>query len=231
MFRLRFVSVFVLLGCSSSSTPDLCGADGHYDEVMGAQLCAYSQAIVIEGGFRCPSALPYRIDLEGAAICSDRMLGRDDLPDELCRRIDRTCGRPDAGLVLDGGATDGGAPTCPSSIEEGTACELEGQSCGGPCTDVCSFCNVAVCEGGVWTRLEVFPAPCFDCGEALRCQQDVEYCEVFTGGAAPGFVSYDCVPAPAACEGEASCACIDVPGGAGACNDSGDGVVVQIATP
>jgi hypothetical protein len=223
------LSVVALPGCSESSTPSLCGPDGHYDEVAGARVCAYAQAIVIEGGFRCPTELPFRLDLEGAAICSDRMLGRDDLPDDLCRRIDRTCGRSDAGLRDSGFVSDAGA--CPSSITEGEACATEGQSCGGPCTDACSFCNLFRCEGGEWTRLEVFPAPCFDCGdEGLRCRQDTEYCDILVGGAEPGFESFSCNSDLNTCDGPPTCDCLALSPGS-TCDDSGDGVVVRTFAP
>ncbi|MCA9611829.1 MAG: hypothetical protein H6721_11950 [Sandaracinus sp.] len=226
--RLALAPLALLLACSSSSEPGICGSDGYHQVVDGANVCAYAQAIVIEGGFRCPASLPFRLDLDGAAICSDRMFSRDDLPDDLCRRVDRTCGRdggrPDAGVGDDAGAT------CPSSIEIDTPCSSEGLTCGGPCTDACQFCNLAVCDGGVWTQLEAFPAPCFDCGdEGERCIQETEYCEVFTGGVAPGATTYTCQPTPTACEGSASCACIDAPGGD--CDESGDGVVVRIFAP
>lgn len=218
------------LACSESSTPSLCGPDGHYDEVSGARVCAYSQAIVIEGGFRCPAELPFRLDLEGAAICSDRMLDRDDLPNDLCRRIDRTCGRPDSG-IFDAGITSDSGLVCPSSITEGAACSTEGQSCGGPCTDECSFCNIFRCEGGEWTRLEVFPAPCFACGdEGLRCRQDTQYCEVLVGGAPPGFESFSCNSDLNTCDGPPTCDCLAL-SPASTCDDSGEGVIVRTNAP
>lgn len=59
--------------------------------------------------------------------------------------------------------TTGGA-TCPGEFpQDGAPCDSEGLTCGGPCEDPCSFCNVSRCEQGVWTQLEVFPADCLDC--------------------------------------------------------------------
>jgi hypothetical protein len=47
--------------------------------------------------------------------------------------------------------------TCPA---EGTACQTENDSCGGPaCKDAKGFCNVVVCRGGTWQRMEVPPPP------------------------------------------------------------------------
>lgn len=60
-------------------------------------------------------------------------------------------------------ATTGGA-VCPDVFpEDGTPCDAEGLTCGGPCEDPCSFCNISRCEGGKWAQLEVFPADCPDC--------------------------------------------------------------------
>lgn len=53
--------------------------------------------------------------------------------------------------------------SCATAVE-GAACSMEGQSCGGPCADPCQFCNILRCEGGRWTRLEIFPMPCIDGG-------------------------------------------------------------------
>lgn len=272
LFATVALSPVALSGCSKSSTPSLCGPDGHYDEVAGARVCAYAQAIVIEGGFRCPAELPFRLDLEGAAICSDRMLERDDLPEDLCRRIDRTCGGSDGGVpvcyalcdfagtcttarqqpafegrcprgfALAGTCTtsaclpgdagfDSDAGACPSSITEGEACANEGQTCGGPCTDACSFCNLFRCEGGEWTRIEVFPAPCFACGdEGLRCRQDTEYCDILVGGAEPGFESFSCNSDLNTCDGPPTCDCLAL-SPASTCDDSGDGVIVRTFAP
>ncbi|MBK7827603.1 hypothetical protein [Nannocystis sp.] len=57
-----------------------------------------------------------------------------------------------------------GEPVCPDVFpEDGAPCDAEGLTCGGPCEDPCSFCNVIRCEGGKWAQLEVFPADCPDC--------------------------------------------------------------------
>jgi hypothetical protein len=57
-----------------------------------------------------------------------------------------------------------GDPVCPDVFpEDGAPCDAEGLTCGGPCEDPCSFCNIIRCEGGKWAQLEVFPAECLDC--------------------------------------------------------------------
>lgn len=57
-----------------------------------------------------------------------------------------------------------GDPVCPDVFPmDGTPCDAEGLTCGGPCEDPCAFCNVIRCEQGTWTGLEVFPADCLDC--------------------------------------------------------------------
>ncbi len=55
--------------------------------------------------------------------------------------------------------------SCATAVE-GAACSMEGQSCGGPCSDPCQFCNIFRCSSGRWTRLEIFPMPCNDGGSA-----------------------------------------------------------------
>ncbi|MBX3249476.1 MAG: hypothetical protein KF901_20030 [Myxococcales bacterium] len=137
---------------------------------------------------------------------------------------------PDTSIDAPVDAPDVDAGPCPVDIREGEACAPEGRFCGGEsCTDACSFCNVWECRGGRWGRVEVFPAPCFDCGDERRCQQDVEYCQILSGGAPPGFTSYECRRAPDGCGGVASCACVD--SSAGDCDESGDGVIVRVFAP
>lgn len=99
-------------------------------------------------------------------------------------------------------------------------CDVEGQTCGGPCTDECSFCNMTRCSGGIWTQLEVFPAPCFDCGESTRCNLLQTYCnheaEVFS-----------CQPIPVNCSAEPSCECLESELSGAACTETGEGFNVE----
>lgn len=112
------------------------------------------------------------------------------------------------GLVCDsatsrcvGPRTDGG-DGCPADIfaAEGMTCTTEGQFCG-ECTDPCMFCNLIRCQGGVWTRMEVFPKPCEDGGmsevDAGSCAGNGESC---TGAACcEGLVCVDSGPAGSFC--------------------------------
>jgi hypothetical protein len=69
-------------------------------------------------------------------------------------------------MVTDRHHAHDGGPACPSDPEtaEGTACSVDGQACGA-CTDPCSFCNVLVCQDGLWTHVEAVPDPnCHDGG-------------------------------------------------------------------
>ena|GEM_PF-6806931 len=45
----------------------------------------------------------------------------------------------------------------------GSPCMPEGAFCSTGCEDPCSFCNILNCTNGVWTNVEVFPAPCLSC--------------------------------------------------------------------
>lgn len=134
--------------------------------------------------------------------------------------------RVDGGVAMDGGGgadaatmtADGGSGTdagppgdagvdC-STAEVDTPCAVEGAYCGGPCTDACSFCNILSCSGGTWNRVEVFPTPCFACGDA-QCVTEEQHCVHSysdVGGEPDGF---GCADNPAECVGEmATCACL-----------------------
>jgi hypothetical protein len=71
----------------------------------------------------------------------------------------------------------------------------------------------------------------FPCGDMLECLQATEYCEIFVPGV-PGPWSYGCPPLPAACLGDATCACLEGEGVLGAKGDCveppGGGVQVTI---
>lgn len=81
-----------------------------------------------------------------------------------------TAGTTDTTTTTDPSATEAttedptGGDVCPDQFpQNGEPCTSNGLTCGGPCEDPCSFCNISQCEGGVWTQLEVFPANCLDC--------------------------------------------------------------------
>lgn len=131
----------------------------------------------------------------------------------------------------DAGGDDAG-DVCASAVED-EPCDAEGTSCGGElCTDECSFCNILMCEGGTWNRLEAFPAPCFSCGPELQCPQDTDYCSVVIGGPAGSEPSYSCAEIPEACTAEPSCECLDGEGLPGDCSgDAETGITITLAAP
>ena len=127
-----------------------------------------------------------------------------------------------------GGASGGGGgnSTCATATEN-AACTVEGATCGGPCTDVCQFCNLLRCMSGRWQRMESAPAPCFTCGPDLRCQGFAQYCAVTSGGAVGAGSSYRCTALPAACTTTPTCACLQAQGvaGSGNCTMAAQGAV------
>jgi hypothetical protein len=82
---------------------------------------------------------------------------------------------PSTDVGMDVPSTDvgGDAGSVCASAVAGAACSVAGQACGGPCSDPCQFCNILRCEGGRWTRLEVFPMPCTDSGAGDAARVDV----------------------------------------------------------
>ena len=147
----------------------------------------------------------------------------------------------DTGGTDTGGTDTGGTDTgpgedagdvCAGAVED-EACDVEGTSCGGElCTDECSFCNILRCEGGMWTRLEAFPAPCFSCGDELQCPLDTDYCSVVIGGTPGSEPSYACAEIPEACRPEPTCECLDGEGLPGECSgDAESGITVTLAAP
>jgi len=112
---------------------------------------------------------------------------------------------------------DGSEP-CPTDYMEadGTPCAHEGQRCGGPCTDPCTFCNILSCENGAWVWMEAFPDPACEAdvqGEAeepdVQGEADGEDPCATVGCAAPPMCTAGCT-APCGCcacaEGETRCA-------------------------
>lgn len=130
---------------------------------------------------------------------------------------------PDAS-TLETTAAESTASTddCAEAIDEGP-CSDEGASCGGPCTDECQFCNLLRCSGGQWQRLEAFPAPCVECGDALDCNTLDSYCHVVDGA------TYSCESYPAACSDDHTCACLEAQV-EGVCSDQDSKVTVASGT-
>ncbi len=65
-------------------------------------------------------------------------------------------------------------------------------------------CEAARAGADVQTSGGCSGAPTFGCGGAIRCATSVEYCQLTTGGADPGFTSYQCVPLPSRCTASGS---------------------------
>jgi len=131
-------------------------------------------------------------------------------------------------------STDAGDATadagCGSAMLDGP-CTVNGAFCGGPCGDVCGFCNLLECRDGTWGGVEVGPAPCFDCGSE-RCQADVQYCSRTISGVPGGDDSFACADPPEDCRSMVTCACLMTAGVAGDCDEPNPGeVTVSIAAP
>jgi len=131
----------------------------------------------------------------------------------------------DAGrdAATDSGVMDSGVPACPADIvaADGTACSSEGQSCGDCPGDPCSFCNQLVCMSGTWVRIEAFPAPCHECGDAGPCVSISHYCDHSFSDVGGVPDSYQCLPLPDACLGDLSCTCLEMSVAADRCTGMG----------
>jgi hypothetical protein len=139
-----------------------------------------------------------------------------------------------------GGATGGGGRGGTSGIAgssgnpcanatTGNTCSEEGRTCG-TCIDRCNFCSMVTCRNGRWARMEVAPAPCFDCGASLRCQINEQYCVATLPGIPTGVTSYSCAEIPDSCPQTPTCDCVQV--GGGTCQMSGAGqLTITLATP
>ena len=81
---------------------------------------------------------------------------------------------------VDAQLTDADAQTTDADVTDsctpvplsGTACEVEGETCGGCSESSCDWCNLLHCQAGVWGRLEAFPDP--------MCH--LQYCNPLTEG-------------------------------------------------
>lgn len=137
-------------------------------------------------------------------------------------------GAPDTGAA---DASPDAADPCAGAVD-GAACTTPGVTCGGPCPDACSFCNLLRCEDGMWSGLEAGPAPCFSCGTGAECQINVDYCLKTIGGPAPGTETFECTAPPADCAGAVTCACLDTASVGGDCAEPNPGeVTVTFSAP
>jgi len=74
----------------------------------------------------------------------------------------------------------------------------------------------------------------FVCGSAATCDGRSQVCEHVQGGVPPGVDLYECIPIPAACDGDVSCACVTAAlqgRGAGECSAIGSNLTVEIDVP
>lgn len=111
MKTLLLASTLLLLACSSQP---LCGSHGsRFDAEHGASYCVYDQAIVVEGGFQCPTGFTAFKDFGDFRVCSVTFQDLDRLPEPLCQRYDLECRFHDGLAYGDGGIPqrDGGKPT------------------------------------------------------------------------------------------------------------------------
>jgi len=132
----------------------------------------------------------------------------------------------------DTGASDATADAGCEGAMEGGACTMDGTFCGGPCADVCSFCNLLECRDGMWGRVEAAPAPCFACGPEVRCQADVEYCLALASGVPGGMDTYRCIEPPKRCLAGVTCECLTMAGVVGDCSEPSPGeVTMSVAAP
>lgn len=119
-------------------------------------------------------------------------------------------------------------PACPSDPAGaiGTACAVEGQSCG-ECPTPCSgFCNLITCSGGTWGGLELGCADTtFACGPSTWCNRWSEYCEHVLSDVTGIPDDYRCSSFPDGCPND--CACwADAPGSGSCSSDGGGGVTL-----
>lgn len=99
-----FASFFAILlaACDAGS---VCGNGSRFDDAEET-YCLYQAAIVVEGGFACPTRVPFFIDAGPYKVCTSRPGVLEDLPPELCRRFGLSCGGNGV-PPLDGGSPIG----------------------------------------------------------------------------------------------------------------------------
>lgn len=125
-----------------------------------------------------------------------------------------------------GGGGAGGGSTC-ATATDGATCTSEGATCGGPCTDICQYCNLLRCTSGHWQAIESAPAPCFVCGDG-KCQTMMQYCNTTEGGPVGNPPSHGCVDIPAACLSTRTCACLSQNSVTGMCTMGSNGELMTL---
>jgi hypothetical protein len=194
------------LGCAESQRAE-CSSGGTLITADDAEYCVYSVSlpIVIEGGFECPPAMRFELELSSHRVCRASAFDGQTPPPALCLHMPELCEDFPPG---NGGMPDSGAPphvpstwtTCDErALEDGLTgdrCTPQFNGCGS--SDDCSV-SVAMCDPS--GTLAVSELEVLDC---VAPEPDVEE-PVFSGAA-------DCAAALAeghsfdACEGEFMCA-------------------------
>ena len=64
----------------------------------------------------------------------------------------------------------------------------------------------------MWGRLEVFPAPCFACGDAMECVAGETYCDVTYSDVGGEPTLYECRDLPTTCTSMPTCSCLESAG-------------------
>ena len=131
----------------------------------------------------------------------------------LCPIVVCACGddggpTPIDAALPDAAMSDANLDCSAPTVADGMPCQVDGQTCGGPCNDPCSFCNVLVCDNGTWGRIEVVPAPCFACGPDEQCIQSSHYCHLEHPDVGGQPDVYQCQDTPQACASDPSCTCL-----------------------
>ncbi|MEM9189327.1 MAG: hypothetical protein AAGF12_09135 [Myxococcota bacterium] len=96
-----------------------CGRGMSGSTASGVRLCGYSAALVIEGGFYCPSGCPFEKEFGDARVCAEQDIDPRDVPLDMCLAI----GGPDCGMP-DAGRPDGGRPDASMCVPDPPLAEI-----------------------------------------------------------------------------------------------------------
>lgn len=203
-------------GCAGEATfcPEACGGSQAAECMAGVWVCPplTNRFCQCEGDpIECPDGCggtSAGVCVDGTWVCLEP--GPAECPEDEAGGGNAGSG----GTTASGGASSGGAAgtsaggttssnPCDTAVID-RACDSEGMRCG-DCASPCEFCNILVCSQGVWGRLEAAPAPCFECGMALRCQQYQWLCRIESGAV----YDEECVQLPPTCMEDMSCGCLE----------------------
>lgn len=100
------ITLLPLMGCSSDEPASTDCAGGNVVDVGADRYCAY---LVVEGGFECPAAAPYKYSFESGIACAPTALDPGDLPETLCMMFSQPCSEADGPFDADGGTNEDAA--------------------------------------------------------------------------------------------------------------------------